>query len=185
MNQFMIVLSPTEGLTTVDTATAVAFRSAVPTGYAVVPKRVTESRVLGVTYPAGTLPYTVPMLNLSTYGEEERELKLKFGEELQGLDAKAYIDREGGKTKIKMRFGDMKKVPTNKRFMLWAASPDGKYTKLGQVVNTGQKDEAEIRSETALADFGLFLTAEDTEVMVPTSKIYSVFSASTPVPEPK
>lgn len=184
MNQFMIVLSPTEGLTTVDTATAVAFRSAVPSGYAVVPKRVTESRVLGVTYPAATaLPYTVPMLNVSTFGEEEKELKLKFGEELQGLDAKAYIDREGGKTKIKMRFGDMKKVPTNKRFMLWAASPDGKYTKLGQVVNTGQKDEAEIRSETSLSDFGLFLTAEDTEVTVPTSKIYSIFSVTPSTPQ--
>jgi hypothetical protein len=185
MNQFMLVLSPNEGLTTVDPNTVIAFRSAVPTGFAVVPRRTTESKVLGVTYPAETTtsPYTVPMLNVAGFGEGERELELKFGEELQGLDAKAYIKNEGGKSKIKMRFGDMRKVPTNKRFVLWAASPDGKYTKLGQVVNTGAKDEAEIRSETSLQNYGLFLTAEDTEVTTPTSKIYSVFSVIPATPK--
>jgi hypothetical protein len=69
------------------------------------------------------------------------------------MDGKAYIDQGRGKTQVKMRFGDMKKAPVNKRFVLWAASPDGKYTKLGQVVNTGRGDEGEIRSETALKDF--------------------------------
>ncbi|MCA1638292.1 MAG: hypothetical protein LC768_08150, partial [Acidobacteria bacterium] len=42
MNQFMLVLSPTEGVTTFDNDTAVAFRSAVPKGHAVVNNRVTS-----------------------------------------------------------------------------------------------------------------------------------------------
>jgi hypothetical protein len=174
MDKFMLVVSPAEGLTAVN-PTSVVFTSAVPTGYAVVPKSVSENRiaeVAGVTKSA----YTVPMLNVPTFGEDEKEVKMKFTGELDGLEAKAYIDREEGTTKIKMKFDDMKKVPANKRFVLWTYSPDGKYTKLGQIVNAGNRDEAEIKSETSLTDFGLFITAEDTEVTVPTSPVYSVFT---------
>ncbi len=49
--------------------------------------------------------------------------------------------------------------------MLWAVSPDNKYVKLGQVVNTGGRNEAEIRSETTLSDFGLLITLEDEHSM--------------------
>jgi hypothetical protein len=78
-----------------------------------------------------------------------------------------------------MHFDDMKKVPANKRFTLWTVSPTGEYTKLGQIINAGKRDEAEIKSETSLTDFGLFVTAEDAEVTVPTSRIYSVFAVGT------
>jgi hypothetical protein len=44
--------------------------------------------------------------------------------------------------------------------VLWAVSPDNKYTKLGQVVNTGKRNEAEIKSETTLTDFGLLVTLQ-------------------------
>ena len=176
MNQFMLVVSPNEGLTAV-APNNVVFQSAVPTGYAVVPKRVSENRVAAV---AGDVrfKYDVPMLNISTFPDTEREIKMKFSGELQGLEGKAYIDREKGATKIKMKFDDMKKVPANKRFTLWTVSPDGKYTKLGQIVNAGDRSEAEIVSETALTDFGLFITAEDADVAEPTSRIYTVFTAS-------
>lgn len=177
MSQFMLVLSPNEGLTTFDRTAAVVYHSEVPSGYAVVPKRVSEKRTLAVsTVPAA---YDVPLLNVPSFGEAEREIKLKFSGELDGLEAKAYIDREDGVTKVKMHFDDMKKVPANKRFTLWAASPDGKYTKLGQVVNSGQRDEARISTETAMTDFGLFITVEDSDVVTPTSRIYSVFRPGT------
>ena len=103
---------------------------------------------------------------------------MKFSGELSGLEGKAYVDREDGTTKIKMKFDDMKKVPANKRFTLWAVSPDGKYTKLGQIVNAPGREEAEIVSETSLTDFGLFITAEDADVTVPTSRTYTVFTVS-------
>ena len=183
MNQFMLVLSPTEGLTAIDTSTPVFYRSALPSGYAVVPRRVSENRVVAVAPsvinrdPAG---YEVPLLNVGTFGDMEREVKMKFGGELNGLEAKAYIKRAKGATKVRMHFDDMNKVPKNKRFTLWTYSADGQYVKLGSVINSGNKDEAAIKSETALTDFGLFVTAEDTDVTIPTSRVYSVFTYTPP-----
>lgn len=177
MNQFMLVLSPTEGLTTLDTTTPVVYRSALPTGYTVVPKRVSETRVVATT-PASQADYAVPLLNVPSFGEKEKEVKLKFAGELEGLEAKAYVDREKGVTKVKMHFDDLKKIPANKRFTLWTSSADGTFTKLGQIVNSGSNNEAQIRSETTLTDFGLFMTVEDADVKVPTSKTYSVFTVA-------
>ena len=54
----------------------------------------------------------------------------------------------------------MKNAPAGQAYVLWAVSPDNKYTKLGQVVNTGERNEAEIKSETTLADFGLLVTLQ-------------------------
>ena len=176
LNQFMVVLSPTEGLTTFDPTTAVMFRSDVPAGYTIVPRRVVgDTKAVAV---AGTpaSAYDVPMLNVHTFGDKTRELKIKFGGDLQGLEGKAYLTYKKGGTKVRMHFDDMNKVPKGQRFVLWAASPDGTYTRLGQVWNSGKKDEAEINTTTPLDDFGLFMTAETGEVTVPTSKIYSTFT---------
>lgn len=183
LNQFMLVLSPTEGLTAIDTATPVFYRSAIPTGYAVVPRRVSEKRVVAVGPSVVSREpgmYEVPLLNVGTFGDTEREVKLKFGGDLNGLEAKAYIKREKGLTKVRMHFDDMKKVPANTRFTLWTYSPDGQYAKLGHVINSGKRDEAAIKSETTLTDFGLFVTAEDADVAIPTSKVYSVFTYTPP-----
>ncbi|HEV8592686.1 MAG TPA: hypothetical protein VGQ55_11330 [Pyrinomonadaceae bacterium] len=176
LNQFMVVLSPTEGLTTIDTSTAVVFRSDVPKGYAIIPRKsVGDTKAAGVA--ASTISaYDVPLLNIATYDDKERELKVKFTGDLSGLEGKAYLARKKGTTKVKMHFDDMNKVPKGKRFVLWASAPDGTYTKLGQVMNSGKRDEAAINSETSLADFGLFMTVEDAEVAIPTSRIYSVFT---------
>jgi hypothetical protein len=183
LNQFMLVVSPTEGLTAIDTSTPVFYRSELPKGYAIVPRRVSENRVVAVApsvvsreVTTTTASYEVPLLNVGTFGDTEREVKLKFTGELDGLEAKAYIKRGKGSTKVRMHFDDMNKVPKGKTFTLWTYSPDGQYTRLGTVINSGKKDEAAIKSETALTDFGLFLTAEDAMVTVPTSRIYSVFT---------
>jgi hypothetical protein len=179
LNQFMLVLSPNEALTAIDTATPIFYRSAVPTGYAIVPRRVSTDRVVAVSPAVVSREpgmYTVPLLNVSTFGDTEKEVKLKFDGELAGLEAKAYVKREKGATKVRMHFDDMKKIPPKKMFTLWTYSPDGQYTKLGRVIASGKRDEAEIKSETNLTDFGLFITAEDADVTVPTSKIYSVFT---------
>ncbi|HVF30844.1 MAG TPA: hypothetical protein VNA22_07735 [Pyrinomonadaceae bacterium] len=183
MNQFMLVVSPNEGLTAIDTATPVFYRSSLPNGFAVVPRRVSENRVVAVAPSVVSrepLGYEVPLLNLSTFGDDEREVKMKFTGELDGLEAKAYVKRGKGSTKVRMHFDDMNKVPKGKQFTLWTYSPDGQYTKLGQVINSGKKDEAAIKSETSLTDFGLFVTAEDAAVTIPTSRIYSVFTYTPP-----
>jgi hypothetical protein len=176
----MLVLSPNEGLTTISTETPIVFRSAVPTGYAVVPFAKTSPDSSRATTTEIASTYEVPMLNVPGFARgEDVEIKINFTGELQGLKGKAYINpAKGGVTKIKMRFDDMKMAPKDKRFVLWASSPDGKFTKLGQVVNAGNRQESEIRSETSLQDFGLFVTVEDTDVMQPTSRTYSVFSVN-------
>lgn len=174
LNQFMIAVSPMEGLTAISPTNTV-FTSAIPTGYSVVPRR--TATVAPISEVAGDVrfKYDVPMLNISTFPETEKEIKMKFGGELSGLEGKAYIDRDEGMTKVKMRFDDIKKLPAGKHFTLWTVSPDGTYTRLGTITSTGKKDEAEIRSQTTLTDFGLFVTAEDSVVTVPTSRTYTVF----------
>jgi hypothetical protein len=181
LDQFMVVLSPTEGLTTLDPNTAIMFRSDVPSGYTIVPRRVVgDTKAVAVaTTPAGA--YDVPMLNVHTFGDKTRELKIKFGGDLQGLEGKAYLTYKKGGTKVKMHFDDMNKVPKGQRFVLWAAAADGTYSRLGQVWNGGNKNEAEINTTTPLDDFGLFMTVETDEVTIPTSKIYSTFTV-TPLP---
>lgn len=176
LNQFMLVLSPNEGMSTYDNNGSYLFRSEAPTGYAIVPRAVTDTtKAVAVALPANAA-YNVPMLGVPKFEGKTTEVRIKFAGELSGLDGKAYLKPEGGKTSIKMRFGDMKKVPMNTRLVLWASGADGSYTKLGQVINAGTRDESEIRGETALSDFGLFVTVEDVDVERPTSKIYSTFT---------
>ena len=180
MNQFMLVLSPTEGLTSIGNDTAVTFRSAVPKGYAVVNNRATTTvdegkQVAGSQDISST--YEVPLLGVTGFKKGETEIRVNFSGELEGLKGKAYIDSgKQGVSKIKMRFDDMKLAPKEKRYVLWAVSPTKEYTKIGQVINTGKRQESEIRGETALKDFGLFVTVEDKDVLQPTSKIFSAFS---------
>ena len=180
MNQFMLVLSPTEGLTSLGNDSMVTFRSAVPKGYAVVGNTVTsptgmEKQVAGSQEVSST--YEVPLLGVQAFSGKTTETRINFSGDLQGLKGKAYIKpRKDGTAQIKMRFDDMKLAPKQKRYVLWAVSPEKTYTKIGQVINTGKRQEAEIRGETALKDFGLLVTLEDTDVTQPTGTIYSTFS---------
>lgn len=181
MNQFMLVLSPNEGLSTFGNDTPVVFRSAVPAGYAVVPAAITstsENKQVAVSTPVASR-YDVPLLDVPKFSKTA-EIRINFTGDLAGLKGKAYIDpTKNGVTKVKMRFDDMKMAPKNRRFVLWASSPDGKFTKLGQVINTGERQESEIRSETALNNFGLFVTVEETDVEQPTSTVYVPFNVGT------
>jgi len=180
MNQFMLVLSPNEGLTTIDTATPVVFRSSVPQGYAVVANRpsstvATDEKQVAASQPVASI-YDVPLLGITRREKGETEIRIKFAGDLAGLKGKAYINNsKAGVTKIKMRFDDMKMAPKQKRYVLWAISPTKEFTRIGQVINTGKRQEAEIRGETALADFGLFVTVEEKDVQQPTGTIYAPF----------
>jgi hypothetical protein len=176
MKQFMLVLSPQEGMVSYDPSIQYVYRSEAPKGYAIVPRRITGEKKAVARASRVDAAYDVPMLDVPKFHGKTTEVRVKFGGELSGLDGKAYIKPEGGKTSIKMRFGDMRKVPQDKRFVLWASGSDGSFTKIGQVVNSPSRDEAEIRGETAMTDFGLLLTVEDTDVEQPTSKIYSSFT---------
>lgn len=176
MDEFMLVLSPTNDLKTYDTSTAYVYRSEAPKGYAIVPRRITDTTKAVARAERTGMDYDVPMLGVPKFQGRTTEVRVKFSGNLSGLDGKAYLKPEGGKTTIKMRFGDLRKLPNDKRLVLWATGADGSYTKIGQVITSGSRDEAEIRGETALADFGLLLTIEDVDVKQPTSKVFSTFS---------
>lgn len=176
LNQFMIVLSPEQGLSTYDATTSYVLRSEAPKGYAIVPRVMTDTTKAVAGTQVADAGYNVPMLGVPKFEGRTTEVRVNFAGELSGLDGKAYLKSEGGKTTIKMRFGGMDKVSTNTRLVLWASAADGSYTKIGQVINSGPREEAEIRGETALTDFGLLVTVENIDVDRPTSKIFSTFT---------
>lgn len=197
LSRFMLVASPEPALTAYDANTKVLFRSAVPEGFSVVPLTSAEGeRVAAVTAPTAqtkttTTPgavvqspsgttvvvpmthtqttYSAPLLNIPAYKTgDDTKIKVNFSGALTGARANVFITpRKDGPTEVKMRFHDLKEAPANQKFILWAVSADNKFTKLGQIVNAPGRNEAEIRSETTLPDFGLVVTMESADADMP------------------
>ncbi|HEX8653406.1 MAG TPA: anti-sigma factor [Pyrinomonadaceae bacterium] len=171
LNKFMLVLSPDANLTSFTPQTQVVLRSAVPNGYAVVPMgssgerdgAAVGERVAATSTTGATPAYTAPMLGIPGFRRgTDTEMKINFTGALTGSRANVYLEpRNDGPTTIKMRFHELKDAPAGKTYVVWAVSPDNKFVRLGQIVNTGQRNEAQIQTETALQDFGLFVTLED------------------------
>jgi hypothetical protein len=177
LNKFMLIASPETTLTTYDPNTKVFFRSAVPQGLAVVPvaQNAVGSRVSATTTPAVASPYSVPMLGIPNFRRgTDTHLRVHFPE-FNNARANIFLEpRHDGPTTIKMRFHSLKRVPADKRIVLWAVAPDGTYTRLGQVVNTRNRNEAQIQTETSLKDFGLLVTLEDkNDVPNPSGPVYA------------
>jgi hypothetical protein len=159
----MLVLSPEADLTTYTPTAAYAFRSAVPQGFAVVPMTSASGERVAATSTAGaTSAYTAPMLGIPTYDRgDTTDVHVKLSGALTGARVNFQITpRRDGPTTVVARFHELKEAPAGQVYVLWAVSPDNKYTKLGQIVNTGRRNEAEIKSETTLADFGLLVTLQ-------------------------
>lgn len=175
LSKFMLVASPETALTAYDANTKIFFRSAVPEGLAVVPVSQNPSgeKVAATTAPAGTTvaggTYTAPMLNIPAFKKgDDTKIKVDFTGALTGARANVFITpRKDGPTEVNLRFHDLKEAPAGQSFIVWAVGADGTYQKLGQVVNTAGRNEAEIKSETTLADFGLLITMEGAEVTSP------------------
>jgi hypothetical protein len=169
LNQFMLVLSPDANLTTIGADTKVALRSAVPEGMAIVPtaesRPKTEAKhVAAVTTPGATPAYNAPLLGVSTFKMNAwNRMKVNFTGKLAGSRANILIrPRKDGATQIHAHFHDLMKtgLASGTRLVLWAVSPDNTFTRLGQVINTNDRNKGEIYTETALKDFGLFVTTE-------------------------
>lgn len=183
MDKFMLVLSPEAELTALAENTPVFFRSTAPEGLAVIPVRQTGDetvRAVGepvaatattatAVTPAGnvttttTANYSVPMLGVPGFKRgEDTMVKVKLAGEMTGSRVNFTIEpRKDGPVMIKARFHELKEAPAGKRYVLWAVSPDQTFTRIGQIVNTGTRNEAEIRGEVAMQDFGLLITTED------------------------
>jgi hypothetical protein len=180
LNKFMLVLSPDANVASFTPESKVVLRSAVPEGYAVVPMgssgerdgAAVGERVAATSTSGATPAYSAPMLGIPGFRRgTDTEMKINFTGALTGSRANVYLEpRKDGPTTIKMRFHELKDAPAGKVYALWAVSPDNHFVRLGQVVNTGQRNEAQIQTETALQDFGLFVTLED-EYMTPTGTV--------------
>ena len=164
LNRFMLVASPETALTTYDANTKIFFRSAVPQGFAVIPHTTSPvgETVAASSTPGGTSTYSVPMLNIPAYKKgDDTKIKVDFTGAMSGARANVFIEpKKAGETEVRMRFPELKEAPTGQAYILWAVSPDNQFFKLGQIVNTGGKNEAEIKANTTLADFGLLVTME-------------------------
>jgi hypothetical protein len=170
LNRFMLVASPETALTTYDPNTRVYFRSAVPTGFAVIPHSVVPlGENVGATGVATTeaSTYTVPMLNIPAFKKgDDTKIKVNFTGVMSGTRANVFIEPHRGKaTEVKMVFHELKDAPAGNTYILWAVSPDNQFQKLGRIVNLKNKNEAEINATTTFPDFGLLVTQEDIGVV--------------------
>ena len=110
------------------------------------------------------------MLNIPAYKKgDDTKIKINFSGALTGARANVFLEpHTDGRTDVRFGFHELTDAPAGKVYTVWAISPDNKYTKLGQIVNTHGHNEAEIKSQVALADFGLLVTMEDAgELMNP------------------
>ncbi len=200
LSKFMLIASPETALTTYDPNTKIFFRSAVPEGLAVIPVHsnpsgekvaattapaVTEVAVTtaaGTTVAAGTT-YTAPLLNVPSFKKgDDTKIKVDFTGPLTGARANVFVTpHKGGATEVRMRFHDLKEAPAGQSFIVWAVGADGTYQKLGQIVNTGGRNEVEFKSETALPDFGLLITSESAVGVSPVGPAIATIHI-TPIP---
>jgi len=113
--------------------------------------------------------YSAPLLNIPAYKTgNDTKIKVDFTGALSGARANVFITpRKDGPTEVKMRFHELKEAPAGQKFILWAVTADNQFTKLGQIVNAPGRNEAEIKSEVALPDFGLVVTMESADADMP------------------
>jgi len=117
---------------------------------------------VAVVAAAAAPAYTVAMLNIPAYKKgDDTKIKVDFSGAMTGSRANFFITpRKDGPTEVRVKFHELKDSPADQKFVLWAVSPDNQFVKLGQVVNTPGRNEAEIKSETSFPDFGLLITME-------------------------
>ena len=182
LSKFMIIASPESNLATFTPDAPVVFRSSVPAGLAIIPLASSGDRdgaVVGERVAATTTPvtsaYNVPLLGIPGFRQgTDTKMKVNFPA-IGNSRANIFIEpRHDGATQIKVRFHSLKRAPADKRLVLWAVGADNTFARLGQVINTGKRNEAQIQTETSLRDFGLFVTIEDAnEPQQPSGPIYA------------
>jgi len=188
LTKFMLITSPETDLSSYSPNTKIYFRSAVPTGLTVIPiTNAVGEQVGAVAVPTTTVAaptenaaaptavtvttpavvasdYTASRLEIPTFKRgDDTKLKINFTGAMEGARANIFIEphKNGKITEVRMRFHDLKEAPKGTAYILWAVSPTGEFSKLGQIINVKGRNEAEIKGEVPFDDFGLFLTTED------------------------
>lgn len=83
---------------------------------------------------------------------------------LPGAKGSAKVEARAGRTSIDANFDGLSPAngfgPEYLTYVLWAITPEGRPTNLGEVLPTGSKDKNQITVTTNLQTFGLIITAE-------------------------
>ena len=146
----------------------------MPQGFAVIPvtRSASGENVGAVTAPTATVTaapggvvatqYTAPLLGVPGFKKgDDTKIKVDFSGAMSGARANVFITPEkGAPTKVELKFHDLKEAPAGQKFVAWAVGANGEYMKLGEVVTTGNRNEAQIKTETIMPDFGLLITME-------------------------
>lgn len=173
LTSFMLVLSPDAELSSLDSSARLALRSAVPEGFAVVP-RANDSQEEESASNAGTEEtalvsespeYDVPLIGIASLRRgAETQLKANLSGDLMGVRTGIYVKPlKSGVTQVRVQLSNLKEPEAGTRYVLWAVAPDQTYTRLGQTGRPDKKNGAKIEARTMLRDFGLFITAESDE----------------------
>ena len=114
--------------------------------------------------PAPTVLRTIKAMHYRLQGGSAR-IDFHGSDLMQRATGEAKVEGKKTNFQIEAKFEDFEDATKfgleYLTYVLWAVSPDNKFVKLGQIVNTPGRNEAEIRSETALKDFGLLVTMEN------------------------
>jgi hypothetical protein len=136
----------------------------------------TTTTTVRVQRPAG---YDVPMLGIPGFKiNNTTRMRINFSGDLAGSHANAFIrPRSDGTTEVKVHFHDLKRSRSaDERIVVWAVAPDNHFVKIGQAMSSGFRSETEIKGETSMKDFGLFITAETADVEGPTRTVLGTFT---------
>jgi hypothetical protein len=165
----VIPLTTPAGETVAAVGAPTAVTQTTVTPGAVVTNPTTGNTTVVVPMAETKTTYTAPLLNIPAFKKgDDTKIAVDFTGPLDGARANVFVTpHKGGATEVRMRFHDLKEAPQGQRFILWAVSADNQFVKLGQVTNTPGRNEAEIKSETTLPDFGLVVTMEGAEGDMP------------------
>src|SRR5438105_2386021 len=114
LSKFMLFASPEADLSTYTPQTKIIFRSAVPSGFTVIPigQNMAVGEAVGAAANLGD--YAVPMLGIPTFKKgDETKLKINFTGAMEGASANVFIEprKHGRATEVLMRFHELKEAP--------------------------------------------------------------------------
>jgi hypothetical protein len=160
--KFMLVLSQEADLALVGVDTPLVLRSAVPSGFEIAPVDDSKEGQQADDASAEDAGYDVPMLGMPNL-RPGRDISIRM-ETVSGVEgvrgSLSVKPQKGGVTRIKARLFNL---PEDRRFILWAVSPDNTYTRLGRFVTKSRRDGAKLEVNLGLTDFGLFVTTEEAD----------------------
>lgn len=186
LTKFMIVVSPESDLTVISPETKIALRSAVPEGFAVIPREAKAETAMVEPAPnveptsadveeervqPGSPEYDVPLLEIGSL-KRGGNTRLKLSNGFENVKAKVTVNpQKNGPTRIRIRFTNLKEAPEGTQYILWQVGSDNSYTPLGHFTATARKGESIINTETSASSFGLLITFENADATLPSGSM--------------